>query len=213
MATGKQGASIEIAAAERQRRALELRKGGASLRAIGDALGCSHETARQDVAAALAALVAETRADAEVYRTLELERLDALQLAHWSKAMRGDYQSSMVLLRVFERRARLLGLDATAEQPGIGDLLDIVLRWSDGRRIIDVTPHADDHATAAASLPGDGGGAPGPLQGPGGGSEVGQVAVSWGVIPEDGGAGRAGLVGGADLSPERDGLAGAEDAG
>jgi DNA-binding CsgD family transcriptional regulator len=212
MATGKRGAQQQITAAERQRRALELRKGGASLRAIGDALGCSYETARGDIAAALADLAAETRAEAEQLRALEVERLNAVMLGHWRAATTGgDPDAARIVLRCIEQRVKLLGLAVASDAPDLGGLLDIVLRWSDGR-IIDVPP-AHDYAAGPASLPGPGGGEPGALQGAGGGPEVGQVQIGWGVLPDGRGDGRAGLVGSADLPAERDGVAGAESIG
>ena len=48
---------------------------------------------------------------AQALRDLETERLDRLQLALWPKAMRGDVAAVKAILRLMERRARLLGLD------------------------------------------------------------------------------------------------------
>lgn len=186
MAQGKAGAAAAIAAAERRRKALGLRRGGASLRDIAAALGCSHEQARRDVAAALAELAADTRAEAEQLRALEVARLDAVMLGHWSAATKGDADAARIVLRCVEQRVKLLGLAVQSDAPNLGELLEIVLRWSDGR-IIDVTPHAHDHASAPPPLPGDGSRAPGPVQGAGGGEAVGEVAISWGVIPGDSG--------------------------
>lgn len=47
----------------------------------------------------------------EQHRTLELTRLDALQTALWEKAMNGDVKAALGVLRIIERRSRLLGLD------------------------------------------------------------------------------------------------------
>jgi len=68
MATSKRGAALAIAAAQRQRRALELRRAGAAYRAIADTLACSVATAHDDVRAALADLTAKTRAEAAALR-------------------------------------------------------------------------------------------------------------------------------------------------
>lgn len=215
MATGKAGAAIEITAAQRQRKALELRRAGASYRAIADALGCATATAHDDVRAALALLAAETRAEAEQLRALEVERLDAVMMGHWTAATaRGDVDAARIVLRCIEQRSRLLGLAVQPDAPALDGLMDVILRWSDGRTIIDVTPPAaHDHAAAPAQLPGDGGGAPGTLQGAGSGEAVGEIKVSWGVMPGERSAGRAGLVGSTDLPAELDGLAGAESLG
>jgi hypothetical protein len=52
----------------------------------------------------------------EDHRTLELARLDALQVPLWEKAMNGDVKAAGMVLRIIEQRSRLLGLD----KPGGG---------------------------------------------------------------------------------------------
>src|SRR5262245_42781916 len=116
MAVGRKGAITQITIAERQVKALALRKAGASYRAIGDAPGVSGKTAFEDVHAGLAALAAEQRAEAQELRALEAARLDDLQTAVWSRARGGDLEAVKTALRILERRARLLGLDL---QPGM----------------------------------------------------------------------------------------------
>jgi hypothetical protein len=44
-------------------------------------------------------------------RSLEVERLDNLQLAVWQKAMDGDVQSAIAVVRCILARCRLLSLD------------------------------------------------------------------------------------------------------
>jgi hypothetical protein len=48
-------------------------------------------------------------------RSLEVERLNSLQVAMWQKAMDGDVPSAIAVLRVIMARCRLLGL----EGPGL----------------------------------------------------------------------------------------------
>ena len=45
------------------------------------------------------------------HRTLELTRLDALQVGLWDKAVSGDEKAVNAVLRIIEQRSRLLGLD------------------------------------------------------------------------------------------------------
>lgn len=97
---------------ERRQKVLELRKAGASLRAIAQALNVSHETIRNDIQAVMEDLQKEAVAEAAQYKALELERLDALQTKLWGDAMRGHHGAVDRVLRVMERRAKLLGLDA-----------------------------------------------------------------------------------------------------
>lgn len=153
--TGRYVRTLE--GAERDAEACRLRTTGLSYRAISDQLGYGGAThARDGVERALAAVVAEP---AEQLRTLELERLDALQAEAWAVMTREHLTVSggkivMVegpdgveaplgddapvlkaidrIVKLMERRAKLLGLDAPtrlsvdAETLGreIGELLD-----------------------------------------------------------------------------------------
>jgi hypothetical protein len=49
--------------------------------------------------------------DVTSYRTLEAERLNALQVAIWDRAIEGDLKALDRVLAVMARRAKLLGLD------------------------------------------------------------------------------------------------------
>jgi AraC-like DNA-binding protein len=94
---------------ERVAKALELRKAGETLQQIADQLGYANPSA---VYAAIRRTLDQIVVPAvEEYRKMELERLDALQLAVWPAARRGDYQAIDRVLKIMERRARLLGLD------------------------------------------------------------------------------------------------------
>jgi hypothetical protein len=54
--------------------------------------------------------------DVAEIRTLETERLDIAQSAIWGKVLQGDNASITNLLRIMERRAKLLGLDVPVRQ-------------------------------------------------------------------------------------------------
>lgn len=111
---GRKGHKGQIKAdvAERQRLAFEYRKAGASFAQIGRNLNISHEQARIDVNKVIAALNAESQDMAKEYRTTMLERLDAMLLGVWSQASKGHLSAIDRVLRIEERRAKLLGLDA-----------------------------------------------------------------------------------------------------
>lgn len=98
-----------VATIARENHALELRRAGASYQTIADELELSHRSdARKLVQRALGRVHQEP---ANEIRQLEAERLDRLQLGVWQKAIRGDLGAFDRVLRVMERRARLLGLD------------------------------------------------------------------------------------------------------
>lgn len=98
---------------ERVQRAFELRKAGKTYRQIGEMLGYSHEAARKDIAAVLSSIVAETKNNAEELLAVELSRLDDLQFGVWADARRGDKRAIDSVLKIMERRAKLLGMDIT----------------------------------------------------------------------------------------------------
>jgi hypothetical protein len=130
-------AEIRANARFREARSLELRLAGASFRQIGLALGCSEQRAHQIVSRALDRLIREP---AEQVRQLELARLDQLWIEAWKVLRRshplvsngktvrhpdsglpleddGPVLAAIgTLLRIQERRARLLGLDAPTQR-------------------------------------------------------------------------------------------------
>jgi hypothetical protein len=98
--------------AERRVRAFELRKAGSSYREIARQLGVDVHTAHADVGAELDALRETTVAEATELRALELERLDTMTSGLWPHIKTGNAPAVTAGVRVSERRARLLGLDA-----------------------------------------------------------------------------------------------------
>lgn len=98
--------------AENQKRAYELRISGFSYRKIGEALGVGHVTAFNYVKETLSILRAECHDLAETYRDMELERLDQAQMAIYAKVLKGDVAAIDRLLKIQERRSKLLGLDS-----------------------------------------------------------------------------------------------------
>jgi hypothetical protein len=99
-----------LASHERHLQALELRKAGASYRTIAEQLG--YRGVSGAFKAVTSALKATLKEPAEELRTLELERLDAMLLPLWRRVQNGDEKAVDRVLRIAERRAKLLGLDA-----------------------------------------------------------------------------------------------------
>lgn len=103
-------------AKERALRAMDLRRQGYSYRAIGAELGIDHTTARGYVVKELAVLNAELKESRLEMIQLEAERLDDLLKPHIAKALNGDSRSTELVLKIADRRAKLLGLDAPTRQ-------------------------------------------------------------------------------------------------
>ena len=99
-----------IEAAEKRARALELRKAGATYDQIAQQVGYAERgSAYRAVQTALQAI---TQEPAQEVRQLEVERLDAMLLGLWPAARKGKEGAVDRVLRIMERRAKLLGLDA-----------------------------------------------------------------------------------------------------
>jgi hypothetical protein len=100
----------QIASHDRKLQALELRKAGATFQMIADQLGYRSPSGAHK--AVVSALRATLREPAEELRELELTRLDAMLLSLWRRVQAGEERAIDRALRIMERRARLLGLDA-----------------------------------------------------------------------------------------------------
>ncbi|MCG5549170.1 helix-turn-helix domain-containing protein [Halorhodospira halochloris] len=105
-------AAARLKSAERKARALELRQTGMTYADIGRELGISNAQAHRLVSGALQEIRKRASEEAEQLRTLELSRLDQLHHALWESALGGELRAIDRLLRIMERRAKLLGLDA-----------------------------------------------------------------------------------------------------
>lgn len=124
-----------LAARYRSWEALQLRKAGATYEEIGRALGMTRTGAYRAVKRALDELNEKIAEDAAEVLRLELERLDAMLLAVWPKAKQGHLGAIDRVLKIMERRSRLLGLDAPHK---VDQKAEIVFRWEDTEEAGDV---------------------------------------------------------------------------
>lgn len=142
--------------AEQQRKALELRKAGATYEQIAVQLKVSNRSvAWKLVKTAIEDIVREP---AEEVLQLELARLDAMLLGVWTDAKGGNTAAIDRALRIMDRRAAYLGLDAPKRSEVTG---------SDGGPIIyNVTALTHDELLlAAADDPDESGGSEGSGEG------------------------------------------------
>ena len=104
---------------ERTAHAIELRKSGATFAMIGDRFGVSAQSAHEMVMKGLRATLAEPAAE---LRALAVARLDQMLNAIWTAATNGDLQAQAGVLRLEERRAKLLELDAPKQIEDVRDV-------------------------------------------------------------------------------------------
>lgn len=116
-----------IQAAERRAYVLEQRKGGLTYREIAAATikkftleklpkGYDERIAWMDVKAELTRIQESNKEEAQEIRSLELARLDRMQTAIWQNVLSGHEGAIDRVLRIMQRRADLLGLDAPKKQ-------------------------------------------------------------------------------------------------
>ena len=98
--------------AERIAQAFELRKAGMSLREIAIQLGVSHETVRKDINEMTDQFIEEARVQHRSMVAMELMRLDDMTFGIWPAARMGDVKAIEAMLKIMERRAKMLGVDA-----------------------------------------------------------------------------------------------------
>jgi hypothetical protein len=127
-------AAKSIKQQERATHALNLRRAGASYAEIGKALGVTKQRAFAIVKTQLDELAATVNEASTAVRQLELERLDAMQIASFQKAVRGETAAVDTVLRIMDRRAKLLGLNAPSELEITEHPKHIVIDWVEADR-------------------------------------------------------------------------------
>lgn len=100
-----------VAKEMKQSEALKMRRDGKSYDDIGEALDVHKVTAYRYIKAALAELDGEDRETAEEVRRLEALRLDQLTEKYLALALEGDEGAGAMVLKVMDRRAKMLGID------------------------------------------------------------------------------------------------------
>lgn len=106
----------DAARIENEEKAIALRIGGASYKEIGQRLGLSCSAAHKMVMRVLEKDQKKTAEDRERLLQMELMRLDRMQLGLWSQAKSGNQGAVDRVLRIQERRAKYLGLDAPSRR-------------------------------------------------------------------------------------------------
>ena len=136
-----------INAAERRAYVLEQRKGGSTYREIATAAikkfgvenlpkGYDERYAWMDVKAELTRIQSANAETAAEIRDIEMARLDRMQTALWSKVLQGHEGAIDRVLRIMQRRADLLGLDAPKKQDitSDGKKVEIVVKYETNGR-------------------------------------------------------------------------------
>lgn len=157
--------AAELAVEKRRERACDLRLSGMSVRQIAAELKCSIGTVHNDISAVLER-TRDAAGDAiERDRRLSLGRLDVAIKALWPKVQAGDGESIRELVRLEQRRAKLLGLDAADKHEvsgpgGAGIPIDMTAKASLAVKLDDLRARLSGALGAADAEPGGAAGPP-----------------------------------------------------
>lgn len=121
MAKSNNTAAAKAVRMQRQQAALELRRSGLGYVEIGNQLGIGKSQAHRLVTAALKEAAEQINAEADELRAEEISRLDGMLRGLWPDARKGNVGAVDRVLRIMERRAKMLGLDAPMKLAHGGD--------------------------------------------------------------------------------------------
>jgi len=146
----KSNSPLEVA--QRKNQVFEYHKQGLTQSTIADILGISTGTVGRYLKAELEVLAEQNVTLMESARDVELSRLDDLQASLWKDALGGKLATVDRVIRIIERRCKLLGLDKpTQVEHAIGDAFaELVAKANEGR-VIQSETEAIEARTAAAT--------------------------------------------------------------
>jgi hypothetical protein len=93
---------------------VKLRRGGLTWDMIAERIGYNSPASAHAAYQRASARIVQD--DIEAIRKIETERLDMAQSAIWNKVLQGEIPAVQALIRIQERRAKLLGLDQPFKQ-------------------------------------------------------------------------------------------------
>ena len=94
---------------EKEKKVLELRRGGLTFDLIAERLGYANASGAQKAYERACSRIVHD--DVVAIRKAEMDRLDIAQAAIWNEVLQGTISAVVALMKIMERRARLLGLD------------------------------------------------------------------------------------------------------
>ena len=108
--SGTKASEKALNAHQRKIDALEMRKAGHTFQVIADNLGYRGPSGAYD--AVMSAIKTTLQEPADELRKMEVERFDVMINSLWPKVLNGDARATEVAVKVMERRAKMLGIDA-----------------------------------------------------------------------------------------------------
>lgn len=103
---------VAVIARAREAQCISLRKEGLSYRLISQQVGITEQGVMKAIRRVMTRVAAQTGADVEDIKSIELERLDDMHAAIFPDAKSGNLKAVDRVLKIMERRSAYLGLDA-----------------------------------------------------------------------------------------------------
>jgi hypothetical protein len=147
---GRFGRKVDPEHTAKTKQAIELRIAGHSWQEIATKLGFAGKSGAFKLVQN--ALREQLREPAEELRQIEFVRLEAMTLGLWKRAKRGDVGAIDRVLKLMDRRAKLLGLDLSPDAnttPVVPP--KIVIQYADAADADPVQPPAVGDAPGAAT--------------------------------------------------------------
>jgi len=113
--------------ASRRKQVFDLRREGLSVTEISERLGWPYATVWQNIHSAIRQMDVTATLEAEV--AIDLARLEDIIRIHWPQVKARDLDSTYVVLKALERKAKLLGLDS----PKKVDVRVLVAQWAEAQ--------------------------------------------------------------------------------
>ena len=142
--TRPQGRAPKPEVLDKEAQVVQLRRGGLTWDLIAQRVGYKHPASARDAYMRASARI--VRDDIDAIRQTEEDRLDIAQSAIWDKVLDGDVQAVNTLIRVMERRAKLLGLDQPVK-------IQAEVITYDANGISDELARIIEHANSSKALP------------------------------------------------------------
>jgi hypothetical protein len=137
---------------------IRLRRAGFSMYECSETTGIPLARVRSLLADAVKELGILKTEEAEALRQVENERLDEMHRAVWERAQQGSLVHINTVLKIMERRAKLLALDLKPENVHVGDNIIKMPEWAypkDQKPADIVIDEGQDGATGASGEQGE----------------------------------------------------------
>lgn len=112
--------------------ALDHRLKGLSYRDIADEMGMDRSTVYRYVHAAIKRIQKKYTEKANTLVTMERQKLDKLEVYLLKATREGDIKAATIMLKIMERRAKLLGLDEPSKSEVKIDAVEVAIKAPEG---------------------------------------------------------------------------------